>query len=75
MAGQNLGQTHTGYLDDVYYSYGYYFGMIHVTPTDADRIYIYGVPLLTSSDGGQEFSSIDAPNAHVDHHALWINPE
>ena len=72
--GRTWTQTHDGYLDDLYYSYGYYFGMIHVTPTDADRIYIYGVPLLTSTDGGQEFSSIDAPNAHVDHHALWINP-
>ncbi len=72
--GKTWIKTHTGYLEDVYYSYGYYFGMIHVTPTDADRIYIYGVPMLTSSDGGQEFTSIDAPNVHVDHHALWINP-
>ncbi|MEC8238800.1 MAG: glycosyl hydrolase [Bacteroidota bacterium] len=73
-AGRTWVKTHKGYLDDLYYSYGYYFGMIHVTPTDANRIYIYGVPLLTSSDGGQAFESIDAPNAHVDHHALWINP-
>ena len=31
--------------------------------------------MLTSFDGGQAFESIDAPNAHVDHHALWINPD
>ena len=72
--GRTWVKTHKDYLDDLYYSYGYYFGMIHVTPTDANRIYIYGVPMLTSSDGGQTFESIDAPNAHVDHHALWINP-
>ncbi len=67
-------KTHEGYLDDIYYSYGYYFGMIHTSPTDKDRIYIYGVPILTSADGGQTFSSLDAPNVHADHHALWINP-
>ena len=74
-AGRTWVKTHKSYLDDLYYSYGYYFGMIHVTPTDPNRIYIYGVPMLTSFDGGQAFESIDAPNAHVDHHALWINPD
>ena len=67
-------KTHSDYLDDLYYSYGYYFGKIHVTPSNVDRIYIYGVPMLTSSDGGETFTTLDAPNAHVDHHALWINP-
>lgn len=68
-------KTHESFLDDIYYSYGYYFGMIHVSPTNKERIYIYGVPILTSVDGGQTFSSLDAPNVHVDHHALWINPK
>ena len=72
--GRTWVKTHKGYLDDLYYSYGYYFGRIHVTPSNANRIYIYGVPILTSVDGGKEFKSIDAPNVHVDHHALWINP-
>jgi photosystem II stability/assembly factor-like uncharacterized protein len=72
--GQTWTKTHKQYLDDIYFSYGYYFGQIHVAPTDADAIYIYGVPLLKSKDGGQTFTDINAPNVHVDHHALWINP-
>ena len=72
--GKTWAKTHTGYLDNLYYSYGYYFGKIHVRPQDADTIYIYGVPLLRSDDGGQSFVSLDAPNMHGDHHALWINP-
>jgi len=32
------------------------------------------VPLVMSSDGGNTFEAIDAPNVHVDHHALWVNP-
>ena len=73
--GQTWSKTHQGYLDDVYYSYGYYFGHIHVHPKKKDKLYIYGVPILTSNDGGKTFNSIVRPNVHSDHHALWINPE
>ena len=73
--GKTWKKTHDGYLDGVYYSYGYYFGKIHVDPSDANGIYIYGVPILKSKDGGKTFSSISADNVHADHHALWINPK
>ena len=46
--GKSWKKTHDGYLDDVYYSYGYYFGMIHADPSNKDNIYIYGVPILNS---------------------------
>jgi photosystem II stability/assembly factor-like uncharacterized protein len=68
-------KTHADYLDDIYYSYGYYFGHIHVNPVNKDAIYIYGVPILASKDGGKTFTSIGKENVHADHHSLWINPE
>ena len=73
--GASWEKTHQGYIDDLYYSYGYYFGHVHVHPKQEDKIYIYGVPLLTSNDGGKTFTSIGKSNVHADHHALWINPE
>ncbi|MCT8339169.1 glycosyl hydrolase [Flavobacteriaceae bacterium TK19130] len=72
--GKTWSKTHEGYLDDLYYSYGYYFGKVHVDPSNAQKIYIYGVPILKSDDGGKTFESISAENVHADHHALWINP-
>ncbi len=72
--GKTWKKTHEGYLDGLYYSYGYYFGKIHVSPKNANAIYIYGVPIIKSKDGGKTFSSIDAENVHADHHSLWINP-
>ncbi|RDK88210.1 WD40/YVTN/BNR-like repeat-containing protein [Marinirhabdus gelatinilytica] len=72
--GKTWKKTHDGFLDGLYYSYGYYFGKIHVDPNNEDGIYIYGVPILKSKDGGKTFKSISAPNVHADHHALWINP-
>lgn len=73
--GKSWKKTHEGFLDGIYYSYGYYFGKIHVDPTNKEGIYIYGVPILKSKDGGKTFKSISAPNVHADHHALWINPK
>ncbi|MFK7748703.1 MAG: WD40/YVTN/BNR-like repeat-containing protein [Kordia sp.] len=72
--GKSWSKTHDGYLDDVVYSYGYYFGMIRVSPKNQDQIYIAGVPILRSKDGGKTFKSINGQNVHVDHHSLWVNP-
>ncbi|AUP79823.1 WD40/YVTN/BNR-like repeat-containing protein [Flavivirga eckloniae] len=68
-------KTHSDYIDDLYYSYGYYFGEIRVDPQDEKGIYILGVPILKSKDGGQTFSSISRENVHPDHQALWVNPK
>lgn len=72
--GKTWKKTHEDYLDDIYYSYGYYFGEIRVERNNPDAIYIFGVPILKSKDGGKTFTTMDAPNVHVDHHALWLNP-
>jgi photosystem II stability/assembly factor-like uncharacterized protein len=73
--GKSWKKTHDDYLDGIYYSYGYYFGHIYVAPNNEDHIYIYGVPILKSKDGGKTFTSINAENVHGDHHILWINPK
>lgn len=73
--GASWQKTHQDDLDGLYYSYGYYFGKVHVDPSNKEKIYIYGVPILKSDDGGKTFVSIGAENVHADHHALWINPE
>lgn len=72
--GKTWVKTHDNFIDDLYYSYGYYFGEIRVAHHNPQMIYILGVPLLMSSDGGKTFEAIDDLNVHVDHHALWVNP-
>ncbi|GAA4276068.1 VPS10 domain-containing protein [Aquimarina mytili] len=73
--GKSWVKTHSEYLDDIFYSYGYYFAQIQVSPSNKNHIYISGVPILKSKDGGKTFSSINGKNVHADHHALWINPK
>ncbi|MEC7693123.1 MAG: glycosyl hydrolase, partial [Bacteroidota bacterium] len=67
-------RTHDEPLDDVCYTYGYYFGTVSVDPSNASVIYIAGVPLLKSTDSGSTFTSVGASNVHVDHHKLWVDP-
>lgn len=73
--GKSWKKMNESYIDDLYYSYGYYFGLINVDPSNRDRIYIGGVPILKSEDGGRTFEDISGDNVHADHHALWINPK
>ena len=54
-------------------SYPWYMGQIRVDPTDPERVYFMGVPLQVSTDGGRTFRNT-ANAAHVDHHAMWIDP-
>ncbi len=73
--GKTWKKTHDDYIDGLYYSYGYYFGEIRVDLQNKDAIYIMGVPILKSKDGGKKFVSISKENVHADHQALWINPK
>ena len=72
--GGSWNKTHTNYLDGVYSSYGYYFGEIRVDLQDEKGIYVLGVPIIKSKDGGKTFTSISKENVHSDHQALWVNP-
>ncbi len=67
-------RTHEEGLDEVCYSYCYYFGLIAVDPSNASRVIIGGVPLLESTDDGANWASVAQDNVHVDHHHIWIDP-
>ena len=73
--GVSWAKKNSDYLGSLYNTYGYYFGRIHVSPVNKEHIFIYGVPILKSLDGGITYKSIDYDNLHADHHDLWINPK
>ena len=51
-----------------------YYSHVHIDPSNPDRIYVLGSALMVSDDAGKTFRSDGAEQIHVDHHALWINP-
>ena len=53
-----------------------YFSLVRIDPNNPERIYLGGVQLSISDDGGQTWWEGDAAEGiHVDHHALWVNPD
>lgn len=51
-----------------------YFSIIRVDPTDDKFIYVGGISMHWSQDGGKTFRSNLGRQVHADHHALWIDP-
>lgn len=51
-----------------------YFSQIRIDPASDQRIYVLGVELHISDDGGKTFRGAGAQKIHVDYHAMWINP-
>ena len=52
----------------------YYYGQIRVDPSDEARLYVCGVPLSWSDDGGRSWDANLAQGTHVDHHAVEVDP-
>jgi len=74
--GESWRKVNTYAFEVLYYTYGYYFGEIRINPKNPDELYIMGVPLLRSQDGGATWKELAVnQDVHVDHHAMWIDPE
>lgn len=54
-------------------SRGFYYTQVEVDPADENKVYAVASLLFKSIDGGRNFNRV-APNAHIDFHALWIDP-
>jgi photosystem II stability/assembly factor-like uncharacterized protein len=56
-----------------------YFSQLRVDPENANTIYVAGLPVAKSLDGGKTFATLDEAGgngepAHVDQHAIWVDP-
>jgi photosystem II stability/assembly factor-like uncharacterized protein len=51
----------------------FYYGQIRIDPNNDRRLWVLGVALYYSADGGREFRTVGGQK-HPDHHAMWIDP-
>ncbi len=51
-----------------------YFSQVRIDPNDAEVVYIGGVGLYQTLDGGATIATDVAASTHDDVHAIWINP-
>jgi photosystem II stability/assembly factor-like uncharacterized protein len=52
----------------------FYYSQVRVDPADPDRVYFSSTPLQFSDDGGKTVGTT-TNGVHVDHHAMWIDPQ
>jgi photosystem II stability/assembly factor-like uncharacterized protein len=57
-----------------------YFSQVRVDPSNDRTVYVMGLPIYKSLDGGRTFASLDLAGGHqapghVDQHAMWIDPK
>jgi photosystem II stability/assembly factor-like uncharacterized protein len=52
-----------------------YFSQVRVDPSDDKYLYVLGVQLYRSRDGGKTFRPDGGRGVHADQHALWIDPK
>jgi photosystem II stability/assembly factor-like uncharacterized protein len=56
-----------------------YFSQIRVDPSNDQVVYVAGLPVAKSLDGGKSFATLNDAGGygspgHVDQHAIWIDP-
>ncbi|HMX40428.1 MAG TPA: glycosyl hydrolase, partial [Saprospiraceae bacterium] len=72
--GQSWKRTHDDPIEQMHFTYGYYFSNVRCMPDNADQVYLIGFLIIRSDDGGKTWKNINKDNVHVDHHALWLSP-
>jgi photosystem II stability/assembly factor-like uncharacterized protein len=55
-------------------TYGWVFGQIRVDPGNENTVYLMGLGLYKSTDGGKSFRGLNYEGLHGDHHGVWIDP-
>ena len=51
----------------------FYYSQVRVDPRNSDHVWFSSTPVLVSSDGGKTARTA-TQGIHVDHHAMWIDP-
>lgn len=76
--GLNWQQTNDATLQDMSSNFGWYFGQIRVDPQNDNRIWVLGVDLYRSDNGGSSYTHLagyfNINDIYVDHHAMFIHP-
>ncbi len=52
-----------------------YFSVVRVDPSDEKYLYILGVSMARSKDGGHKITLDAGRGVHADQHAMWIDPD
>ncbi len=60
----------TPFINNSMFGFGWYLGRLRVNPFNDNEIFVLGVPLVSSLDGGVTWGEAAPNDVHVDHHAI-----
>jgi photosystem II stability/assembly factor-like uncharacterized protein len=76
--GLSWQQTNDAVIQDINSTFGWYFGQIRVDPLNDNRIWVLGVELYRSDNGGNSYTQLagyyNIDEIYVDHHSMYIDP-
>ena len=65
-----IANTFTPFINNSMFGFGWYLGRLRVNPFNDNEIFVLGVPLISSLDGGITWGEAAPDNVHVDNHAI-----
>jgi photosystem II stability/assembly factor-like uncharacterized protein len=71
--GDSWTRTNDAALNNMYSSYGWWFGRLRIDPINPNIVYAIGFDLFKTTNGGNSWSNIGYA-VHVDQHDLYAHP-
>lgn len=68
--GQSWTRTNDAALNGMNSNFGWYFGQVRVDPLNPNRVFVMGVNLFRTDNGGSSWTDLSSWDIHVDHHAM-----
>lgn len=72
--GDSWTKADDGSINGVFSNFGWYFGHVKVSPVNPDEVWVLGVQLGHSTNGGAGWTYATS-DMHVDFHALEVHPQ
>jgi photosystem II stability/assembly factor-like uncharacterized protein len=70
--GDSWTRTTDGTLSNLYGGFGWYFGNVFVNPFDENKVYVCGVSMGKTTNGGTSWTTQNT--SHADNHAMAFHP-
>ncbi|MDD4555086.1 MAG: hypothetical protein PHP04_12865, partial [Bacteroidales bacterium] len=70
--GASWTRTNDWSLNGMNSNFGWYFGQIRIDPANSERVFVMGVSLYRTENGGSSWIDISYSGIHVDHHAMFF---
>lgn len=70
--GDSWTRTSDGSLSSLYSNFGWYFGKVFINPVNENNVYVFGVSIGKTTNGGSTWSV--QSTTHADNHAMVFHP-